>query len=71
MHASYRYHDGYQETVLVHDDMTFNALYLLIAVNAIKRTVVTPADALAVHDTHARFGFLTVLDTYFLTQVVQ
>ena len=28
MHASYRYHDSYQETILVHDDMTFNALYL-------------------------------------------
>jgi hypothetical protein len=67
MYASYCYHDSYQETVLIHDDMTLNALHLLIAVNVIKRTVVTPADTLTVHNTHARFGFLTFLDTDFLT----
>ena len=47
--------------------MSFDALHFLIVVNAVERTVVTPADTLAVHDTHARLGFLTALDTYFFT----
>mgnify|MGYP001778013491 CR=1 FL=1 len=61
----------HQETVFVHDDVTFNALHLLVAVNSVERTVVIPADALTVHDSHACFGFLTTLDTCFLAQVVQ
>ena len=67
MHASYCYHDSYQETVLVNDDMAFDAFHLYIAVNAIKGTVVTPADTLAVHNTNACLGILTVLDTNFFT----
>lgn len=47
------------------------SLHLLVAVNSLERAVVASADALAVHDAHARFGFLTALDTCFLTQVVQ
>ena len=61
MHASYCYHDSYQETVLVNDDMAFDAFHLFISVNAIKGTT------LAVHNTNACLGILTVLDTNFLT----
>ena len=67
MYAGCYCHDSYQEPVLVHDNMTLNALHLLIAVNAIERTVITPADTLTVHNANARFGLLTLLDTDFLT----
>ena len=66
MHASYCYHNSYQEAVLVHDDMTLNAF----AVNAIERTVIALAYTLTVHNANARFGFLTLPDTDFLTPVV-
>ena len=36
MHASYYYHNSYQKTVLVNDDMAFDTLHLFITVNPIK-----------------------------------
>ena len=46
VHANYCYHDSYQETVLVDNDMPFDALHLLVAVNLVEGTVVAPANAL-------------------------
>lgn len=61
MHIGYGNHNGNKETLLVPYDMAFYSFNLFIPVNTVQGSIVTPFNALTVHDADTWLHTLTVL----------